>query len=81
MANIRWNGYIHRVRKTTLLVDDELLGRARAILGTKGTKDTIDRALDEVVRTEARRALIRRLETLDGLDLSDKKVMGQAWSD
>jgi len=44
-------------------------------------KETIDRALGEVVAAEARRALVRRLESLEGLDLSDESIMSQAWRD
>lgn len=69
------------MKKTTLVIDDELLDRARDILGTRGMKETIDRALGEVVAAEARRALVRRLESLEGLDLSDESIMSQAWRD
>ncbi len=69
------------MRKTTLVIDDQLLDRARKVLGTRGMKQTIDRALEEVVAWEARRALIRRLESHDGLDLLDPAVTAQAWRD
>ncbi len=72
--------YTAYMRKTTLVIDDALVEQARSILGTRGIKDTVDRALQEVVRSAARRALIRRMETLDGLDLADADVMRQAWS-
>jgi len=67
------------VRKTTLVINDELLDRARAILGTRGLKDTIDRALEQVVIEDARRALINRLASLEGLDLADEEIMSRAW--
>lgn len=44
------------VRKTTLEIDEEVLAEVRAILGTKGIKDTIDEALWRV----RRRALVDR---------------------
>jgi Arc/MetJ family transcription regulator len=69
------------VRKTTLVIDDVLIERARQVLGTRGLKDTIDRALEEVVAAAARRALIRRLETQEGLDLTDEEVLRQAWGE
>lgn len=50
------------------MIDDDLVGRARAILGTKGIKDTIDVALTEVVRAERRRLLVDRFRTGQGID-------------
>lgn len=52
-------------RKTTIDVNDELLTSARRVLGTKGTKDTIDRALYEVVVRDARERTVERLRKLD----------------
>ncbi|MGI8427383.1 MAG: hypothetical protein ACR2M4_12500 [Actinomycetota bacterium] len=66
------------MRKTTLVIDDETLGKAREALGTRGIKDTIDAALNEVIVLRARRALARRIQAVDGLDLTDE-VMRQAW--
>ncbi|HCG02184.1 MAG TPA: DUF2191 domain-containing protein [Chloroflexi bacterium] len=67
------------MRKTTLVIDDALVERARSVLGTHGLKDTIDAALKEVLVRDARRALIQRLETSDGLDLEDEDLDRQAW--
>lgn len=67
------------MRKTTLVINDGLMKEARAILGTRGIKDTVDRALEEVVSTHARRALIHRFQTQNGLDLADDGVMQSAW--
>jgi Arc/MetJ family transcription regulator len=58
-------------RKTTITVDDELLAKAQAVLGTRGLKDTVDEALNEVVRAALRRELADRLETGEGLDFSE----------
>ena len=49
------------------------------MLGTKGIKDTIDRALDEVIALDARRRLVEKLRKMDGMDLADDKVMAGAW--
>ena len=49
------------------------------VLGTSSIKETIDSALREVVRAEARRREIRALAVMDGLDLADEKVMTKAW--
>jgi Arc/MetJ family transcription regulator len=58
-------------RKTTITVDDELLAKAQAVLGTHGLKDTVDEALNEIVRAALRRDLARRLETGEGLDFDE----------
>jgi Arc/MetJ family transcription regulator len=55
-------------RKTTIEIDDEMLAQAQQYLGTRGLKDTVDRALAEAVRTARRRELARQLETGEGLD-------------
>jgi Arc/MetJ family transcription regulator len=75
------SGYAKSMRKTTLLINDALMEEARTILGTRGIKDTVDRALEEVVSMYARRALIHRLQTQDGLDLADDVVTQSAWSE
>lgn len=67
------------MRKTTLAVDEELLRRASAVLGTTGLKATVDRALEEVVAADGRRRFAERLRTMRGLDLDDPKVMDAAW--
>lgn len=41
--------------KTTVEIDTEALGRAEELLGTRGIKETVNRALEEV----ARRAVLR----------------------
>ena len=67
------------MHKTTLMLDDAKLRRARKVLGTKGIRDTIDRALDEVLALDARRRLVERLRTMKGLDLDNAEVMAGAW--
>jgi hypothetical protein len=47
--------------KTTVDVDRELAGEAAEILGTKSLKDTVNRALREVVAAELRRRLAERV--------------------
>ncbi len=56
------------MHKTTLIVDDKKIARARRLLGTKGIRDTIDRALDEVIAIRARGRVVDQLRTMDGLD-------------
>ena len=68
------------MHKTTLLVDDRKVARVRKLLGTKGIKDTIDRALDQVIAQEARRLYFERLSRLEGLDEDVLlRVRREAW--
>jgi Arc/MetJ family transcription regulator len=67
-------------RKTSLDLDVELLTRAQQILGTHGIKDTIDRALYEIVVADARRRAIDRLTRMEGMDPFDEELERQAWS-
>jgi Arc/MetJ family transcription regulator len=45
------------VRRTSLNLDHDLVAQARELLRTRGTTDTVHRALEEVVRRERLRAL------------------------
>ncbi|MCY3599638.1 MAG: type II toxin-antitoxin system VapB family antitoxin [Gemmatimonadetes bacterium] len=67
------------MRKTSVEIDDGLIEQVRALLGTSSIKETIDSALREVLRREARRQEIEALATMDGLELSNEKVMAGAW--
>ena len=67
------------MRKTSVVVDDRLLEQVRSLLGTASIRDTIDRALREIVRIEARRQEIAALSEMDGLDLANAEVMVGAW--
>ncbi len=67
------------MRKTSVDIDDHLIDQVRHLLGTSSIKETIDGALREVVRGEARRQEIRALEDMDGLDLANENIMTKAW--
>jgi Arc/MetJ family transcription regulator len=67
------------VHKTTLEIDEALVKQASAILGTRGLKATVQRALEDVVAREARQRFAERLRRMDGLDLDQADVMAQAW--
>jgi Arc/MetJ family transcription regulator len=67
------------VGKTTIDIDDELVARASVVVGTSGTTETVQKALEEVVAREARLRLAERLRTMTGIDLDDAEVMAQAW--
>jgi len=56
------------MRRTSIEIDERQLDRARSALGTTGIKDTIDRALDEVIRADLRRHLAERVKSGKGID-------------
>jgi Arc/MetJ family transcription regulator len=60
-------------------IDDELLGKASQVLGSSTMKETVNRALSEVVHAARRRQHVERLTTMQGLDLNKPKVMSKAW--
>jgi Arc/MetJ family transcription regulator len=68
-------------RRTTIEIDDDLLGRAREVLGTKGLRDTVEAALDQVVKAELRRQLAERLADPDGLDWDALLEARRTWLD
>ena len=61
--------------RTCVDIDDDLIVQARNLLGATSIKETMERALLEVVRREE----IRALAHMDGLDLSNEQVMAEAW--
>ena len=67
------------MRKTSVSIDADLLEQARALLGASSIKETIDRALRQVVQAAARREEIDALAKMDGLDLADEEIMSNAW--
>jgi Arc/MetJ family transcription regulator len=58
-------------RRTTIDIDDALLARAQAALGTRGLKDTVDTALRAAVRQSARARLAARIASGAGIDRSE----------
>ena len=42
-------------------------------------KDTVEAALREVARVEARRLEVEALSRMNGLDLADPEIMAGAW--
>lgn len=61
---------MHVVKRTSLNLDLDLVGKAREALGSNGTTDTIHRALEEVVRQEK----LRRLAEWDFSELTPEKL-------
>lgn len=70
-------GYTSAMRRTTLDIDEDMLAKAREILGTSGIKDTVDEALREIVRIEAGKRLIKWLK--ENEDLHNPEIMERAW--
>jgi len=66
-------------RKTSFAVDFAKVDCAKEILGTRTLTDTVDAALDEVIRLEQRQRLVELLFTDERLDLHDPDVMAGAW--
>ena len=66
-------------RKTSVVINEELLAAVQAVLDTKTLKDTINRAFLEVLRAQARQEEVEALSSLDGMDLDDDDVMAGAW--
>jgi Arc/MetJ family transcription regulator len=65
-------------RKTSFELDFVLVEEARRILGTRTLTETVDAALDEVVKREGRKKLVEILRS-GVLDLNDPEVMAGAW--
>lgn len=65
--------------RTVIDIDDDLLGRAAALLQTRTKRDTVNAALREVVARQARLAELDRLARGELPDLADRDVMAQAW--
>jgi hypothetical protein len=66
-------------RKTSFAVDFAKVDAAKQILGTTSLTDTVDVALDEIVKLEQRQRLVELLFTPDALELGDPDVMAGAW--
>ncbi|MCL1693240.1 MAG: type II toxin-antitoxin system VapB family antitoxin [Actinomycetia bacterium] len=60
-------------------IDDDALDRARRVLGTGTMKETVNKALQEVIDLDRRRRFLDRVIASDGLDLDDDEVMSDAW--
>lgn len=66
-------------RKTSFEVDFAKVESAKEILGTHTLTDTVDAALDEVIKLQQRQRLVELLFTPGRLHLDDPQVMAGAW--
>lgn len=65
--------------RTLIDVNDELLARAGAVLGTGTKKDTVNAALAQVLAVEARREFLDDARRGDLADAGQESVLDQAW--
>jgi Arc/MetJ family transcription regulator len=65
--------------KTLIDVDEDQLTAAQQVLQTTTKKDTVNRALAEVVAIAARRRDLARLRSEDASDLGHVEIMTSAW--
>lgn len=65
--------------KTTLVVDEKKVAKAKEILGAKSLRETVDRALDAVIAASARERALARLRGMEGLELDRPEVLEEAW--
>jgi Arc/MetJ family transcription regulator len=63
-----WYAAVIMARRTSIIVDDDLLEEAQQALGTRGLKETVYAALQEAVRSRRRRQLLARLRDPSGFD-------------
>ena len=57
-----------------MVIDREKVARVKEILGTSTIADTADAALDEVIRLDRRRRLLRRIEREGGIGPSPEEL-------
>lgn len=67
------------IKKTALMLDQELVKQVQELLETSTTTDTISEALREVIRVRGRARHFERLRQR-GQDLMDPDVMGELWA-
>ena len=66
-------------RKTSVEINEELLGVVQQILATSTVRETVEEAFREVVRAQARREEVKALSSMHGMDLDKPEVMARAW--
>jgi hypothetical protein len=66
-------------RKTSFEVDFDKVDAAKGLLGTRSLTDTVDAALDEVIKLRERERLVELLFESGALELDDPQAMAGAW--
>lgn len=67
--------------KTSFEIDTDKVDAAKEILGTKTMTETVDAALDRIVKRRLVEEFIELLDTPGALELNDPEVMKGAWGD
>jgi hypothetical protein len=67
--------YAPEIKRTSMNLRLDLIAEARGILGTRGTTETVHRALEEVIRREK----LRRLSEWTFEHLSDEDIERLDW--
>jgi Arc/MetJ family transcription regulator len=65
---------ISKPDKTSLVIDRKKVADAKRILGTRTIAETVDGALDEVIRLAARRRLMDRIRRDGGIGPSPEEL-------
>ena len=73
MASEAYN--LDMIKRTSLNLDMSLVDEAREVLGARGTTETVNKALAEVVRQDKLRRLTERVFDVDNDEIE------AAWSD
>jgi hypothetical protein len=60
--------------KTSMVIDRRKLAEAREVLGTKTIAETVDAALDEVIRLGSRRRLWQYIQDRGGIGPSPEEL-------
>jgi Arc/MetJ family transcription regulator len=68
------------IKKTALMLDQELVKQVQELLGTSTTTETLAEALREVIRVRGRARHFERLRQR-APDLIDPEVMGELWAE
>ena len=77
--------YVRMIRRTTIELDDELVAKARSVLGQPTVRATVEEALRRAVQSEESTDRARRSEQIEAMKratrLVDTQVLlsGEAW--
>ena len=67
------------IKKTALMIDQELVAQVKALLDTTTTTETIAEAMREVIRVRGRARHFERLRQR-APDLLDPEINGEGWA-
>ena len=75
----RMRSTLRDVTERLVDIDDDLLAQVREMTGAATMTEAVNAALQHVIDFDLRLRHVRRLLTLDGIDLADEQVMSDAW--